>query len=141
MNIQVGTTRVRVNVGALQGPAGPAGGTSILRRASIALSGHRVVREESDGDIEYADPSTPSGLTTVIGITTSAASSGADASIATSGPVVEPTWSWTPGGTVFLGAAGALTQTAPTTGILMSIGVATSATSILVRIGSPISLV
>lgn len=123
-----------------QGPPGAAGGASVTRQASSAISGHRAVRERSDGAVEYADPATPSGLTTVLGITSGAASGGAPVTIVTTGEMDEQTWSWTPGGLIYLGAAGALTQTAPTSGSLMVLGVATSATSMLVRIAAPIQL-
>jgi len=123
-----------------QGPPGLAGGASIARQASTALSGHRAVRERADGAVEYADPAAPSGLSTVLGITSGAAVSGASATIVTTGDLVEPTWSWTPGGLIYLGSAGALTQSAPVSGSLMVLGVATSATSMLVRIAAPIQL-
>lgn len=123
-----------------QGPPGLAGGASIARQASTALSGHRAVRERADGAVEYADPSTPLGLTTVLGITSGAASGGAHVTIVTTGEMEEQTWSWTPGALIYLGASGALTQTAPVSGWLMVLGVATSATSMIVRIAAPIQL-
>lgn len=123
-----------------QGAPGPAGGASVTRQAATTLSGHRAVRARADGAVEYADPAAPSGLSTVLGITSGAAVSGASATIVTTGDLVEPTWSWTPGGLIYLGSAGALTQSAPVSGSLMVLGVATSATSMLVRIAAPIQL-
>lgn len=123
-----------------QGPPGLAGGASIARQASTALSGHRAVRERADGAVEYADPSTPLGLTTVLGITSGAASGGAPVTIVTTGEMEEQTWSWTPGALIYLGSSGALTQTAPVAGWLMVLGVATSATLMIVRIAAPIQL-
>lgn len=123
------------------GPVGPAGGSALERPAATNLSGHRVVRQRPDGGVEYADPDDIASLATVLGVTTGAALSGAPATVIGSGPMTEPSWSWTPGATLYLGAAGALVETPPSApSALLVVAVATSPTSILVRIGAPIQL-
>lgn len=114
------------------------GGTDTLTGASsVPLGGHRIVNGPLDA-LTYADPSGPLGL--VLGMTTGAASAGDPVSIATAGEIVEPTWNWTPG-PVFLGAGGTMTQTAPQSGFLQQIGVASAPTKILIRIGPAIQLI
>lgn len=124
-----------------QGPIGPAGGSALERPAATNLSGHRVVRQRPDGGVEYADPTDLASLGTVLGVTSGAALSGAPTTVIGSGPMTEPSWSWTPGATLYLGPAGALVETSPSApSALLVVAVATSPTSILVRIGAPIQL-
>jgi hypothetical protein len=73
-----------------------------------------------------------------------AATIGGDVTAQDAGIVDEPSWSWIPDAPLFLGVAGALTQTIPTADagavFLVKIGVATSATSIVLEFGPPIVL-
>lgn len=56
-----------------------------------------------------------------------------------SAEIVNGAWTWTPGGMIFLNGT-SLSQTAPVTGFRIQIGVAITATKMLVRIGDPVYL-
>lgn len=120
-----------------QGPPGPAGGTTITRIGAIALGGHRMVRMNSAGLLEYADCSDQTHGDDTLGMTTSASVQGAEAYVQPSGPIEFNGWAWTPGEPVFLGQNGLVTQTPPDDGFVQTIGYAETATSIFLRIDSP----
>lgn len=125
---------------ARQGPPGVpggAGGSFVLFPASTAIGGHRAVRLLG-GQLAYASASNVADANLVIGITVSAASQGGAAGVQTSGTMTEPSWSWTPDAPVFCGEQGALTQVAPSAGFVLIIGVAISATRILVGAKMPL---
>ena len=52
--------------------------------------------------------------------------------------MTEPSWSWQPHKPIWLGANGTITQTPADDVNLLEVGIALSATSILIRIQSPI---
>jgi hypothetical protein len=121
------------------GPAGPPGsgegGAAVVvtGTAGTALSGHRAVVRNTSGAWVYADNQTAGHIGLPIGITTGAAASGDPVSVVMVGELTEPSWSWTPG-PIFLGAAGALTQSVPTSPALFvaQIAAATSGTTVFV---------
>lgn len=124
------------------GPQGPSGGAIDYPSTAdaIAVSGHRVVRATPDG-VAVCDPATPSHRGAALGITSGAASAGAAVDVRAEGPMTEGSWSWTPGAPVFCGPNGVLTQTFdPAWSWSQIVAVATSPTSIFVRIREPISL-
>lgn len=125
-----------------RGPQGPPGQAidAIDRTADVALSGHRVVRGTSPGGADYCDSATPAHAAAFLGLTQGAASSGAAVTIQRTGIIVEPSWSWAPWLCVFVGANGVLTQSAPSSGFSLVLGVAMSATSLLIRPQPPIYL-
>jgi hypothetical protein len=88
--------------------------------AGEALGGHRAVYVASDGMAYYGNPDATSRL--VAGITTGAASLGADVTIQTFGEIEEASWAWNDDGPVWLAANGQLTQTLPATGYLFQVG-------------------
>lgn len=115
-----------------QGPPGPPGDASLSELRAIAhtpISGHRAVMVTPLG-IEHADPANAGA---VIGVSKHAASGGDLVRVATQGSLAEPSWSWTPGATVFFVADGLLTQTVPTAVSVMPIGTALTPTSILIN--------
>lgn len=114
--------------------------TSLIKTADQALGGGRIVRATGASNVDYADKDTPADMTTVLGVTLGAVISGADTTVVTLGEMVDVTWNWTPDGTLYLGSNGLITQTVPTTGFLICVGVALSATTILIRLSSPIIL-
>lgn len=145
MNITIGRRPMSVALSRVgpqgpPGPVGPSGGAALSRTADQALSGHRVVRATSATGANYADPSILEHRDTVLGITTGAAVSGAAVLVLSAGELAEPSWSWTPGLPIYVGNSGALTQVAPLSGWLLVVGVATSATSMVVRLHPPIVL-
>ncbi len=127
-------TIVQVTVPGLQGPPGPSGAAGVQTLtlpASHDLSGHRAVVATAAG-AAYADPGDPSYQDAVIGITTGAALAGETVSIQAAGEMVEPSWSWTPGQPIFVGASGALTQSPPANGWVQIVALAVTATRILI---------
>lgn len=121
------------------GAAGTNGGIGTYT-AGMTLSGGMIVVVHSDGNAYYADRSTPADAWRTAGFTTAAASAGASVTVQESGELTEPGWTWTPGLPVFLGNGGLPTQTAPTTGFILVVGVALEPTIILVRIEQAIVL-
>ena len=122
-----------------QGPAGPAGGEAYYT-AATDLGGHRAVRMTSDG-LGYADCTDATHAGTVAGVTPCASSAGTSTTLVRYGEMVEPSWSWTPDAPVFVGLDGVLTQTLPGSAeFSLIIGVATSATSLFVRLREPVLL-
>jgi|SRR5688572_154325 len=105
----------------IPGPPGPPGGGGggpaedlrITGTAAVPLGGHRAVYRRADGLIDYADAATLSHMSRAIGITTAAAAAGGAVTIVMLGEMTEGSWTWTPGGAIFLGLNGVLTQNVP----------------------------
>lgn len=153
-----GATRVvgklTVTTLGLRGPAGPrglrgerglpgapgTGATAVPRTALDVLSGHRAVRAVDDGTVAVCDAGTLSHAATFLGVSRDAASAGAPVSVQTEGELIEPSWSWTPGLPVFVGASGALTQTSPAAGFALVVGFAQSPTSLWIQPRPPVVL-
>lgn len=108
--------------------------------AGETLSGHRAVYTGADGLAHYASANDPASARAVLGITKNAAAEGGQVSVVIAGPVSEPSWSWTPGLPIFLGANGALTQAVPASGVVVELGSAVTPTSMNVRIQEPVFL-
>lgn len=107
--------------------------------AGEALGGHRVVIA-SNGEAFYADSTDTDDVGLVRGITVGAVSSGATATIQVYGPMIEPTWNWTPDLPIYFTSTGVLTQTIPTSGFLQQVAVAETATKIFIDLQTPIVL-
>lgn len=123
-----------------QGPPGPPGSGSLAVTSGQTLSGHRIVAANSAGLASYADKDTPATWQHILGLTTGASNNGDVATILPAGEIAEPSWNLNPGLPVYLGNTGLLTQTLPTTGAILQIGVALSATRLLVDFKIPIIL-
>lgn len=139
--VRVGPRGPQGDAGAT-GAQGPSGGAIDYPSTAdgAALSGHRVVRGTPDG-VAVCSPTDASHRGTALGITTGAASAGAAVTVRAEGPMTEGSWSWTPGAPVFCGPSGVLTQTFdPAWSWSQIVGIATSPTSIFVRIREPLSL-
>lgn len=106
-------------------------GSSASVVATAALGGHRVVTVEG----QHAEPD---DANLVAGITTASASIGETADVVVKGLIEEGSWSWTPDAPVFIGAAGVLTQSPSTTGLIRRIAWAVSPTVINVDIMPPV---
>ena len=125
----------------LRGPEGlrgeqgtDASGFSVM--AAQAIGGHRAVTAagryaEIIGTVEEA---------TVVGMTTGAASAGQALAVQSAGMLEFGGWSWVAGGRLYLGAGGTLTALPPESGWLVAMGIALSATTMLVKIEQPINL-
>lgn len=146
-NINVSTNTNTYSVSLNQvGPQGATGATgasgvsSITKLAAVALSGHRVVYADSTGKVNYADSSTLTHANIVLGITNNAGIANDPITVFVSGEIVEPSWTWVPSAPVFLGLLGNLTQSVPTTGFILIVGIAINATTLSVGIKQPIKL-
>lgn len=122
------------------GPPGQSGASYLTYVADGALGGQRVVRATTAGKVGYVDPSDPAQAHAAIGLTMGAAADGASINVQFSGEMTDPSWSWTASQPIFVGANGIPTQTPPATGFHAAIGVAISATSMVIQIKSPIVL-
>ena len=108
--------------------------------ASISLSALRCITTDGSGLAKYATPDTLAN-SVVIGISTTSASTGQNITIKTSGQITDASWNWTKGA-IYLGANGALTQTAPTGGsIIVHVAKAITATTLIIDIDTIIQTV
>lgn len=118
--------------------SGIGGSVAELKRSGVAatsLSGHRAVTPQANGQLVYASNDNPAHIAVPLWITVGAASPGSAVDVLITGMMIEPSWSWTPGSPVYLGANGQLTQTppaAPGAVFLAQVGTATSPTSLFV---------
>lgn len=138
--VQAVETRV-VQVG-MQGPPGPPGNDAGAQTytAAVALSGHRMVQRKSPG-VDLASPYVDADIGKVFGMTTGAAAQGAQVSVQLSGEIVEPSWNWTLGQDVYLGANGIPTQMAPVGAVFIQIiGYPSTPTSLVLTLRDPIHL-
>jgi hypothetical protein len=104
------------------------------------LSALRAVTSNSSGQAVYASNDTLANAQ-VVGITNGAVTSGANATIKISGILTDANWNWTKG-TVYLGTNGTLTQTVPTNGaIVVHVGKALTATTLIIDIDTIIQTV
>ncbi|HAO33199.1 MAG TPA: hypothetical protein PLU26_02220 [Candidatus Competibacter sp.] len=113
------------------GPPGPKGDPDTLITAAHDLGGHRALRVTGAGAAGYADAYT--AFDAVLGISIHAATAGAPVAVRGSGEMVEPSWSWSPG-PVYLGRDGMLTQTPPSGGATLEIGIARGPATLFIRI-------
>jgi hypothetical protein len=110
---------------------GEAPSSTLELPAASNLSGHRLVVIERTRRVNYADNLNLTHPGRIIGLTLGAASVGELALIQRAGKVVEPSWSWIPSRSLWLGASGTLTQAKPTAGFLLVVGVALGSSAIL----------
>lgn len=106
------------------GIQGPMGIVADVITAGEALGGHRAIT----GAGLHAVTAT---LDLIVGVTTGAAVSGSQAVYVSAGVMDEPTWTWVPGGAIFAGASGVLTQVEPV-GTMRRIGTAVTATRLAI---------
>jgi hypothetical protein len=110
---------------------------TIRLRAQWPVSAHRFV---TDG-AEYVSSGHTFDANRVLGMTLNAANAGDIVTVAVLGFVSEPTWNLTPDLPIYLGDDGYMTQTPPTEGFHLTLGVALSPTSIYIDIDVPIFLI
>lgn len=126
------------------GPSGAvAGQVRVVAVAAVAVSGHRLVTPDVNGELVYASNTVPGHVHAPLWLTLAAAAAGDPVETLIVGAYVEPTWSWTPG-PLYLGVDGLLTQTAPTAAsgavFLAPVGYATSPTAVVVDRAPSIAL-
>lgn len=125
------------------GPQGEAGqaGTSFLTYPALGpISGHRAVHLTPESTVIYADGGSVGTAFSVLGISMNAAASGDPVNVQFMGEMIEPSWNWEVSRPIFCGVDGVLTQTQPSEGFSLVIGVAISPTKIIVGVKSPIIL-
>lgn len=121
------------------GPIGPAGGVAFTRPTPAPLSALRVVWEDAAGAVHPLSADDADHIDLVCGLTLTAASAPGDVTVQRSGPVTDTAWNWAPG-RVYLGMGGALTQSPPEDGFDVLVGVAVSATRLILDFQDPIEL-
>ena len=108
--------------------------------ASTSLSALRCITTDGSGLAKYATPDTIANAV-VIGISTTAANTGENITIKTTGQLTDANWTWTKGA-VYLGSNGVLTQTAPSGGnVIVHVAKAITATTIIIDIDTIITTV
>lgn len=123
-----------------RGVPGPAGDAQTVPVGPSPLSGHTIVAADANGELIYADASNAAHRFAVLGLIDSAYSPGEDAVVQTGFIVEHLGWTWTPG-PVFLGLGGAIVQTVPGSAVFCQVvGLALSATRVLVDIQPPITI-
>ena len=125
-----------------QGPPGVDGedGGSIDTTSGESLSSNRLVYvEKSDGKVYYADNTNTDHLHSVLGITQTAVGAEESVNVLYFGLKTNTGWAWnmTIDTSLYLSTNGLLTQTPPTTGFLMPVGFATTATTAFIRLDTP----
>lgn len=131
--VESSTTEVIIETG----PRGPAGTSELVPGYALAaaiLPSGGLVALDASGELIRADAALQ---IPAIGLTREAAEIGDMVKIVQIGRINGFT-GLTPGGTCWLGASGALTQTAPTSGLTQEIGVALTADTILLDLQIPI---
>lgn len=121
------------------GPIGPAGGVAFTRQSDGPLSALRVVWEDDAGMVRPLDCGDVDHIDLICGLTITAASGPGAVTVQRFGPIDDSAWNWAPG-RVYLGANGALTQTPPVGGFDVLVGVAVSATRLILNLQDPIEL-
>lgn len=112
----------------------------ITRTAGVNLSALRVVTLDASGNAVYAT-NTSVADSVVLGVTLTAANSGAAVGIRAFGIIEDNAWSFTKG-PVFLGTDGTLTQTAPTNGaVIVHVGRALTSNTLFVDADTTIQTV
>lgn len=126
-----------------EGPQGPSGSAvSEAYTAGTDLGGHRIVVTDASGHAIYADNTNATHANMATKLTLGAALQGDIVQVQLTGRVIETSWTWTVGGTIYVGANGLLTQTLPVAPAVFSkpFAVAETATRILLIQESPVIL-
>lgn len=104
---------------------------------SGGVNGFQVVYLASDGTARPADGTNPTHAGKVIGLAAAAQPEGEPATIQLAGEIENPAWNLIPGAIYFLFAGGEISLTPPETGFVQKIGVAKSATVLVISLGEP----
>lgn len=112
----------------------PSGAVSFPVTANESISAWRAVHLVP-GFPGFVEPAQPVSDVVVLGISISAALSGASVTLVRTGAYEDLTWNWTPGEPIILGDDGVLTQDiVPGAQVIQPLGLAITATRMLVRI-------
>lgn len=130
-----------VNIG-LPGSSASVGVGSYVAQTQIAsesIGGHIVVYMSPTG-VAIASSSVVNTANKILGLTSGSVVNGQPVEVVTSGTITEPSWSWTVGDAVYVSTNGTLTQTVPTSGYILQVGIATNPTTINIDLKLPIIL-
>lgn len=107
-------------------------------KAQDPVSALRVVVEEPAG-IRYAQPAIED-VYRILGVTQTSGLAGDDVIVATFMELYDASWNWDLQKPIYLGANGTLTQTAPTTGMLVIVGFPNTVTGIIIDTQEPVNM-
>lgn len=111
----------------------------VINNTGSPISALRIVYMISDSEVALADPSAYD-TSNVAGVVVDAIADGSAGTIIQSGVLTDSSWSWIPGEPLFLSASGIITQTPPTTGYSVIVGTAINATTMQVKLDTPLCL-
>ena len=126
------------------GPPGTGGGSGGIETytAAIPLGGHRILVTDPTGQLIYADNTDLTHANQAVRISLNAAGAGDPITVQVNGRITEPSWTWTPGATLYVGANALPAETEPVAPAVFSkpIAVAETATRILMINEPPVML-
>ncbi len=126
--------------GVLSGTGGPGVDSNFVTvTAATNLNGNFAVKMNSSGLADVPSIASLADGLAIIGITTGAIATSASGPVQTGGTMVEPSWAWTAGEPVYVADLGALTQAVPAGAFVLQIGIAETATSLVIQPRSVIS--
>lgn len=108
--------------------------------AASACDAHRALRSDPGGGVREYSAVDPSQFGTYVGISLMFADAGQPIAYRQSGPIDDPSWTWTAGLPVYAGVDGILTQDEPSAGVAQAVGVAASPTRISIDRSPPVLL-
>ena len=115
------------------------GATSNTYTAGENISAYVLV-VQADASVWAADSSDTADIGKVVGITTESATATNSIKVQSIGIITNGGWSWTPNQKIYYTNTGTVTTTIPVTGFVQQIGVASSATTITLKLGVSIAL-
>jgi hypothetical protein len=113
-------------------------GDTLILTAATNINANSGIVVLSDGLAHYADAATLAHAGLFVGVSETSALAGNPVRIRGAGLVNNTGWSWTVGARVYVGLAGALTQSINVGLFEQAVGVATSAFDLDINIGPPI---
>lgn len=112
--------------------------TALMRVGGTGVGAHRTLMFDPSGAVVHADPLDAGFL--FAGISQQAGVAGSSVMVLQGGPMTEVTWAWTPGQPLFVGPNGTLTHAVPLAGVMQEVGIAYTATMVMVQPQTPITL-
>lgn len=110
--------------------------SGLFQSVAVGNISSNTVVAATTGGVKNPSLATSTDVPAIVGVAYTSATNGNAITVMKQGQLTEALWSWTPGLPIYCGlTGGAFTQTAPTTGAVVVVGVALSATTIDVDIG------
>ena len=114
--------------------------TDISLPTNSVISGFKVIRVDSSGFAKYASNDDITHNDKVIGVSTQSITDNTPVLVRTEGFMDDAGWTFTPGDPIYVGLNGSITQTVPSSGFILNLGQALTATRILINIKTSIIL-